>query len=407
VGVFGGAGSVVACGGGAGGAGASSTLTNAVSGATTGGYLRLSQTSNGGAGGYGSSGGSGGTGGDATSSLTFDDTKNATASSNLTGASTPNGGAGGAAPGGGGAGGKAIASLTLTGAAAVSASTTATGGSSATTAGTATATTTATGLSGSFSATADTSLAAGQLIQAASTSASGSVDGTSVAEAQAAIGGSSATFLTSGQAVALETGGPNAASSGAVLAANPNIKAAFGASPVFFAIGELGGGYSNGGTGTQTITSSFGETVDLSKLAKRRDLLIGLDHGTVAGSGFTGLTFDLFADGVDVIHQAFTSAATAQSYFTDHAIDVGSLAKGALSGNTLTLQAVMSVTSASAGSGFYGGLVIGDPALAATAPSLGFIQTMAGFGADPVGPVGAISQAPQLAEPVLAAARPV
>jgi hypothetical protein len=229
-----------------------------------------------------------------------------------------------------------------------------------------------------------------------------------VAKAQAAIGGASASFLTSGQAVALETGGPNAASSGAVLAANHDIKVAFGSSPVFFAVGELGGGYSSGGKASQTVTSSFDETVDLTQLAKRRDLVIGLDNGTVAGSGFTSLTFDLFADGNDVIHQTFTSAAAAQSYFTDHAIDVGSLASGALSGNTLSLQATMSVTTGSAGSGFYGGLIIGDPPAAVATPDPHrFIQAMGSLGDDLGGPIAATQQAPQLAERVLALARPI
>ena len=209
--------------------------------------------------------------------------------------------------------------------------------------------------------------------------------------------------MTSGQAVALETGAPNAASSAAVLAANPNIKAAFGASPVFFAIGELGGGYSSGGTAAQTVTSSFSETVDLTQLPKRHDLLIGLDNGTVAGSGFTSLTFDLFADGNDVIHKTFTSAAAARSYFSNHAIDVGSLASGALSGNALTLQATMSMTTASAGSGFYGGMIIGDPPAAPPAPDLHrFIQATAGFGADVGGSVLATPQMQHVRQPVLA-----
>ena len=103
------------------------------------------------------------------------------------------------------------------------------------------------------------------------------------------------------------------------------------------------------------------------------------------GAGVTGVTFDLYADGNDVIHRTFTSAAAAKSFFTNNAIDVGSLASGTLSGNTLTLRAVISVTTTSAGSGFYGDLIIGDPpgsaAAQSAAPRQRFIAAMASLGA--------------------------
>src|SRR5207249_3116004 len=73
-----------------GGAGASSTLNNAVSGTTTGGTLQLYQTARGGAGGY-SNGGTVGQAGYAASGLSFND---ATATS-LQGSSKAYGGAGG------------------------------------------------------------------------------------------------------------------------------------------------------------------------------------------------------------------------------------------------------------------------------------------------------------------------
>ncbi|MGI8841123.1 MAG: hypothetical protein ACR2F8_10155, partial [Caulobacteraceae bacterium] len=293
---------------------------------------------------------------------------------------TATGGAGGALSG---AGGAASATLTAQAGTGLSAQAIAHGGTGASKAGMATATVKAAGASGTFGAFADTSLGAGQLIRSASASAGGGVDGASTAKAQAAIGGAAAAFSSGLQAIALETAAPDGASSGAVLAANASIAAAFGASPTFFAIGELGGGYSVGGAASQTVTSEIDETVDLTKLAARQDLPVGLYDGKVKGAGFTGLTFDLYADGMDVVHQAFTSAAAAQSYFTDHPIDLGSLASGALSGNSLTLRAVLSVTSASGGSGFYGDLILGDPPAAATpaAAPQRFAQAMAGLGA--------------------------
>ena len=69
--------------------------------------------------------------------------------------------------------------------------------------------------------------------------------------------------------------------------------------------------------------------------------------------------------------------------FTNHAIDLGSLTSGPLSGNTLTLTITMSVTMAASGQGFYGGYLIGDPPAASdpSSPSR-FASTMAGFGGD-------------------------
>ncbi len=124
-------------GGATGGAGASSTLTNAVSGATDGGTLKLYQTAAGGNGGYaGGPGGTAGAGGAAGSYLTFDDTKNPVAASAVTGSSSAYGGFGGNGGSGagtangppGGVGGAATATIALTGANAVAATANATGG---------------------------------------------------------------------------------------------------------------------------------------------------------------------------------------------------------------------------------------------------------------------------------------
>ena len=66
------------------GAGGSSTLTNAASGTTTGGYLFLTQIAGGGAGGY-SGGGTAGAAGTGSSALTFSDPTSAS----LTGSARP------------------------------------------------------------------------------------------------------------------------------------------------------------------------------------------------------------------------------------------------------------------------------------------------------------------------------
>ena len=65
--------------------------------------------------------------------------------------------------------------------------------------------------------------------------------------------------------------------------------------------------------------------MDLTKLATKGHLIVGLSTDGV-GAGVTGVTFDLFEDGKDVIHKAFTTAAAATAYFTNDAIDLGALA---------------------------------------------------------------------------------
>jgi hypothetical protein len=71
----------------------------------------------------------------------------------------------------------------------------------------------------------------------------------------------------------------------------------------------------------------------------------------------------------------FTSLSAAASYFTDGAIDLGSLASGPLSNNILSVEAMLTVTTTSANSGFYGNLIVGDPP--ASGDSLKLINTMA------------------------------
>ncbi len=101
--------------------------------------------------------------------------------------------------------------------------------------------------------------------------------------------------------------------------------------------------------------------MDLTHLAVRQDLMVGFYHPTATGAGFTSLAFDIYADGVDVLHEVFSTVAAATSFFTNRAIDLGSLASGALSGDTLTLSAVMSITSSSVGAGFSAGMIFADP----------------------------------------------
>ena len=383
-----------------GGAGAAETVLNAVTGSTAGGSLTLTQSATGGAGGV-SAGGTSGAGGAASSTLSHTDTTSAS----LIGTTNATGGAGGISSfaGKGGAGGAATSTLTLSGKASVSAasanavggasgradpgglpaaggaatasdtatstaaltaSSSATGGAGAATGGLAAATTTATGVSGSWSATASSSTVAGNLVQTVSAVTQGSVDDKSVGVAKAGVNGAGAAFLKADEGVAFITGEPSSATTSAVLTANAAIKTAFGASPTFFGVGELGGAYSFGGKNAQVTTSTISETVDLTQLASRQDLVVGFYDGSTVGTGVTGVTFNLFVDGIDVDSKSFATAAAAQTYFTNNAVDLGSLASGSTlvgTNNILTVSAVLTVASDKAASGFYGDIIVGDP----------------------------------------------
>jgi hypothetical protein len=384
-------------------------MGNAVTGATKGGPLFLSQNAHGGAGGS-SSGGIGGAGGAATSSLVFDDTKSVTQSALVSSESIAIAGAGGAGASGR-AGGQATASQTIIGSGGVHAFSTATGGDGGapgavggnaaastvaraatdvdgeahahggfgfTTAGTALANTSAFGASGTFAADADTGLTPGQLIQFVATTTSGVVDGASTAQALAKIGGLAANFSTAYQGIASETGAPAAFSVNAVLAANPAIKMAFGSTPSFFSLGELGGGHARAGTDVETTTSSLEVKVDLNQLSDRQDLLVGLYHPFASGKGVTQVTLDISANGSDLFHEAFSSASAAVAFFSDHPLDLGSLAHGGIigQGDLLDLKVTLGVTSNSAGSAFDAGFLIGDPPPGLAPPGLSVVAPM-------------------------------
>ena len=77
--------------------------------------------------------------------------------------------------------------------------------------------------------------------------------------------------------MAIETGAPSSASTTAVLTANANIKTAFGASPVFFAIDAAWRQIrqERGERARRRVTDTVNLTVDLTKLASEQDLVVG------------------------------------------------------------------------------------------------------------------------------------
>ena len=191
----------------------------------------------------------------------------------------------------------------------------------------------------------------------------GSTSSTVVDKVVATIGVAAAAMDTTSQGVVQIAGKPQAADVTAILSANSAIKAAFNtASPSYFASAEVGGRHSSLAAGAETVTASFNLTVDLSQLAVREHLILGFFGGKSFGAtGVTGVTLTITANGSSVVSETFSTAAAAVTYFTNHAVDVGSLTAPAYGSGTLNLTATLTVTTKAAGSGFYGNILIGDP----------------------------------------------
>ena len=63
-------------------------------------------------------------------------------------------------------------------------------------------------------------------------------------------------------------------------------------------------------------------------LASAGHVDLGLLNMTAWGGGFDSLTFKVTSGSSTLLNQTFTSLATAQVYFTDHPIDLGSFGAG-------------------------------------------------------------------------------
>jgi hypothetical protein len=124
-------------------------------------------------------------------------------------------------------------------------------------------------------------------------------------------------------------------------------------------VGELGAGHATGGTGSETSTAQLSLSIDQTKVPSGGHLVMGLYGGTLEGSGVTSVSLTVTENGASVAALSFTNdtAAQARAAFTNMGFDLG-----VLSGTgTVALSVQLSVTSDSAGSGFYGGLIVGDP----------------------------------------------
>ena len=161
-------------------------------------------------------------------------------------------------------------------------------------------------------------------------------------------------------AYAMATYSPTANFTAPVLA-DPKLKAAIN---TVFAGAVMGGtsyydpyGY---GTWTQDFISSTAFTVNNTGLSG--DLILGLLAPDVTGDGFSNLVFTVTVNGVEKVDQTFTSLWSAETYFTDNAIDLGAFAGQA----ALKVLVSMDVTTNVFGETFDSNFVLGGQAVTST-----------------------------------------
>ena len=416
--------------GGSGGNGAASTLTNAVSGATTGGILNLTQEAVGGAGGLGDFLTLGGaSGGNAASDLTVSDSSSHTvdtnveatggasgsyddintgytdngyggsaeATSNLTATDTTNyagyastNGYAQALGGEGETGGNANATSNATGNAGISVQAVAQGGygsslagnaiaNAAGTAGT-TAIVTATARGGSAAADSGTGAA-----RAWAVAVSGQVTANSATEQETTatnqnIQASATTaFLQSALAVSTTSNHgtlsafdtiDQAVANAAFFPTAASNGTDFGTGDTTLIDMELGGGDFVSITEPTVVTSAVDGAIDLSPYSASSNLLIDLHGAQLVGTGVTGVELVLQGGVDNSIQQiySFASGSAALSFFSDNVLDFGTIGPLSQSVGGEQLDAELLVTVTNPDSGFYADLQYGIGAAPGTTP---------------------------------------
>ena len=383
-----------------GGSGASVSLVNAVSGQTSGGSLKLVQSAIGGNGGDGGQGA--GAAGDANSYLHFDDTAQSTKSASVSVSLTATGGNSGnpalnfLAENGGAADAEAV----IMGAGAVNVAITATGGNvgggltntfnnnMTVTGGNATAISTGRGstvnsvahaiggagpdagvadaqsagfgVSGTVLATAATSVTGTAAVLGVSATAAGIVAGNGGAEALAQIGVASPVLDMKTPSLAFISGAPLASDVSTVLSANGSLSSAYGSAANVLALSELGGTYaSHPAMGNETSSTSCSVSLEASQLNPKDDIVLGLYGPDAHGQNLGSVSLAVSVNGANVLSAGFSTAAAANAYFTDHPLDLGSIASLSASG-TIAVTVSVSETGSAPNSSMFGGALLGQ-----------------------------------------------
>ncbi|WP_170201209.1 hypothetical protein, partial [Ideonella azotifigens] len=132
---------------------------------------------------------------------------------------------------------------------------------------------------------------------------------------------------------------PSAGTLTSALSGRPNVTAAVSGGSVL-GLGSLGANYSASATGNRSYSAS--STYNFS-LASNSNLTLGLLGMTAYNGGFTSMNFSVVSGATTLISTSFTTLASAQTYFTDHPLSLGTFVAGA---NNLVIS--FSLTAAAA-----------------------------------------------------------
>ena len=104
--------------------------------------------------------------------------------------------------------------------------------------------------------------------------------------------------------------------------------ASLSAGSVALGVGALGANYGAASTGTRSYDAT--ETWNFT-LANSRNLSLGLLGLGNYGGGFKTLSFSVKSGSTSLVNDTFTSLSAAQTFFNDHALNLGTFAAGATS----------------------------------------------------------------------------
>jgi hypothetical protein len=220
---------------------------------------------------------------------------------------------------------------------------------------------TAVGSSGQAQSTAQTNVSRVTLVQATATVSMG---GTATTNAIAQGGGAGQLLGNPGQtAYAMATGLPSKTYLTTLIGGAGSVATALlGPRDVVFGSAIMGANYAPDGGGA-SLTYSATSTFDF---AYRGDLLLGLigdeQVGFAGGVGFQSLEFNVLANGAKIDDWTFSDLTSAESFFQNNAVDLGSN-----SGPAVDLTFGYSLIADGSG-GFGFDFAVGDPPGASAVP---------------------------------------
>ena len=163
------------------------------------------------------------------------------------------------------------------------------------------------------------------MVTSVSAIATGQVGSSAAALSQADINSTFTFNGTADNAYTFATEVPNSSTIASILAANNNnLNTALGG-PGATTFGEAvqGASYLGTATGAHEYTSTIAWNIDATSLTGH--LIAGLIANQSFGSGFTSLEFKIVEDGTTKVDDTFTTLSTAQTFFKNDAIDLGTI----------------------------------------------------------------------------------